>query len=52
VQGLELGADYITKPFSPRELVARVQAVLRRAEQAPIPGVIKTGDLEIDALAM
>ena len=49
VHGLELGADdYITKPFSPRQLVARAQAVLRRAGKTPAPGIRQAGDLSLD----
>lgn len=50
VKGLELGADdYITKPFSPRELTSRVRAVLRRTEGASSTGVIEVdGRLKID----
>ena len=50
IVGLELGADdYVPKPFSPRELVARVRAVLRRARgEAPVTAPIRAGDLVID----
>jgi DNA-binding response OmpR family regulator len=63
IVGLELGADdYITKPFSPREVVARIKAVLRRAQAASAGGIapaaqddasrpIHVGDVEIDVPA-
>jgi len=48
VRGLELGADdYVTKPFSPRELVLRVQAILRRGGSAAEPGVASYGGGEL-----
>ncbi len=50
IVGLELGADdYVTKPFSPRELVARIKAVLRRMkEKDKLPEALKIGGLSID----
>ena len=54
IAGLELGADdYLSKPFEPRELVARIQAVLRRTDQiresrtSNLPSCIRSGDLEL-----
>jgi len=49
VLGLELGADdYVAKPFSPRELVARVRSVLRRSSQPPAPVAAPTSEFAID----
>jgi two-component system alkaline phosphatase synthesis response regulator PhoP len=51
IKGLELGADdYVTKPFSPKELAARVTALLRRAQRySPTTAVLKYGPITIDA---
>jgi DNA-binding response OmpR family regulator len=52
IVGLEIGADdYVTKPFSPRELVARVRAVLRRSVDGAAPDLLVLGELEIDVPA-
>ncbi|GGL72704.1 response regulator transcription factor [Wenxinia marina] len=49
ILGLEMGADdYVTKPFSPRELVARVRAILSRTNGAPAAEVLRRGVLELD----
>ncbi|HEX6558618.1 MAG TPA: response regulator transcription factor [Longimicrobiales bacterium] len=56
IKGLELGADdYLTKPFSPRELVLRVAAVLRRAQAPPVPGssrMLRGGGITVDIGAL
>jgi len=52
VRGLETGADdYVTKPFSPRELVARVNAIMRRIRPALACEMLEVGDLTLDATA-
>ncbi len=52
VRALQAGADdYVTKPFGPRELVARLEAVLRRAAQAPDEPVLRADGLELDLAA-
>lgn len=49
IAGLERGADdYLPKPFNPRELVARMRAVLRRKSGAPLPETLRIGDLQIE----
>jgi two-component system, OmpR family, response regulator CpxR len=55
IVGLEVGADdYLPKPFNPRELVARIRAILRRtkgggkAGETPVPEMVKVGDIELD----
>lgn len=53
VTGLEVGADdYITKPFSPHEMIARIGAVLRRARRQPQRNLLRVGHLEMDFDAM
>lgn len=53
IRGLETGADdYVTKPFSPRELRARVEAVLRRTRPAITGSTLVVGDLELDPIAV
>ena len=50
IVGLELGADdYVTKPFNPRELLARIKGILRRSQQTPDPhAILEVGDVRLD----
>jgi len=49
IVGLEVGADdYLTKPFSPREMVARMKAILRRAEPQPTQDLLELGDVSLN----
>jgi two-component system phosphate regulon response regulator PhoB len=50
IRGLEIGADdYMTKPFSPKELIARIKAVMRRSGKMSESGLLSVGDMTLDA---
>ena len=52
IRGLDSGADdYVVKPFSPNELIARLRAVIRRTQKEPEDGVLRYADLEMDLVA-
>jgi len=52
IRGLDSGADdYVVKPFSPNELIARVRAVIRRTQKEPEDGLLRYADLEMDLVA-
>lgn len=52
ILGLELGADdYVTKPFSPRELVARIKAILKRSSTRGVQSILRHGPIELDTAA-
>src|ERR1700692_1869211 len=53
LQAFDVGADgYITKPFSPRELIARIRNIVRNKIEIPSQEIIRLGDLEIDVASM